>query len=161
MAVEVRKQSAPQAPARRPTYRVSAVVLMVLAGIAALLGAVILLGGEDQYVGLGGDLTWRVGDIGSVWGYGLLVAAAACLTAALGLIRRSMDAGTAQGDPRADLLVHAVVFLVVNAFLWVQDIALGGGLDYAYWVTIPWGIGLLGHALATIRAGRASPAPPR
>ncbi len=45
-----------------------------------------------------------------------------------------------------DLVWHAGIFLVVNAFLWAQDIIVGGGLDYAYWTTIPWGIGLATHA---------------
>ena len=47
-----------------------------------------------------------------------------------------------------DLLWHIGVFVVVNAFLWIQDIAAGGGLDYAYWTTIAWGFGLLLHILA-------------
>jgi hypothetical protein len=38
------------------------------------------------------------------------------------------------------------VFPPVNAFVWIQDFAIGGGLDYAYWVTIPWAIGLAIHA---------------
>ena len=31
--------------------------------------------------------------------------------------------------------------------LW-QDLAGGGGLDWAYWAFVPWGIGLLSHAMA-------------
>ena len=46
------------------------------------------------------------------------------------------------------LIWHAGIFLVVNAFLWLQDIAVGGGVEYAYWTTIPWGAGLAIHALA-------------
>lgn len=46
------------------------------------------------------------------------------------------------------LLWHAGVFVLVNAFLWIQDIAAGGGLEYAYWTTIPWALGLGFHALA-------------
>lgn len=34
----------------------------------------------------------------------------------------------------------------MNAFIWIQDIAIGGGVSYAYWITIPWGIGLAIHA---------------
>ena len=48
----------------------------------------------------------------------------------------------------SSLLWHAGVFVVVNAFLWIQDIVAGGGLEYAYWTTLPWGAGLAIHALA-------------
>jgi hypothetical protein len=48
----------------------------------------------------------------------------------------------------SSLVWHIGVFVVVNAFLWVQDIAAGGGLEYAYWTTIPWGLGLAFHVLA-------------
>ena len=37
----------------------------------------------------------------------------------------------------SSLLWHAGTFVVVNAFLWIQDIVAGGGLEYAYWTTIP------------------------
>lgn len=46
------------------------------------------------------------------------------------------------------LLWHGAVFAIVNTFLWVQDIVGGGGVDWAYWVTIPWGIGMLFHLIA-------------
>ncbi len=48
----------------------------------------------------------------------------------------------------SSLLWHLGAYVVVNAFLWIQDIVAGGGLEYAYWVTIPWGVGLAFHALA-------------
>jgi hypothetical protein len=55
---------------------------------------------------------------------------------------------------------HIAIFTVVNAFLWIEDIAAGGGLEYAYWVTIPWGIGLISHVsvymVASRRVGRGS-----
>ncbi len=38
----------------------------IVGGIAAFLGLFILFGPEDEYVGLGGDFSWRVGDISSV-----------------------------------------------------------------------------------------------
>ena len=47
-----------------------------------------------------------------------------------------------------DLMWHVGAFVLVNAFLWIQDIAAGGGVDYAYWTTIPWGVGLLAHIIA-------------
>jgi hypothetical protein len=52
------------------------------------------------------------------------------------------------------VIAHGVIFVLVNAFLWLQDIALGGGVDYAYWVTIPWGVGLAAQIVAVSRAER-------
>ena len=46
------------------------------------------------------------------------------------------------------LMWHIGTFVIVNAFLWFIDIAGGGGVQWAYWVTIPWGIGLSFHVLA-------------
>jgi hypothetical protein len=75
---------------------------------------------------------------------------AVALAVALGLSSRSTAGAHAAQPPSAwaDWALHATIFLVVNAFLWVQDIALGDGLNYAYWVTIPWAIGLGAHAFA-------------
>lgn len=43
------------------------------------------------------------------------------------------------------LMWHIAVYVIVNVFLWIMDFAQGGGLQWAYWVTIPWGIGLAFH----------------
>jgi hypothetical protein len=48
----------------------------------------------------------------------------------------------------SDLVWHSGIFVVVNAFLWIQDAVAGGGIEYAYWTTIPWAFGLLLHYLA-------------
>lgn len=50
-----------------------------------------------------------------------------------------------------ELFWHSGFFLVVNAFLWLQDIALGDGLNHAFWTTIPWGVGLAIHAFVVFR----------
>ena len=47
-----------------------------------------------------------------------------------------------------DLLWHLGVFVIVNAFIWLQDYYTGGGIEWAFWVTIPWGMGLAFHGLA-------------
>jgi hypothetical protein len=124
----------------------------IVGGIGAFLGLFILFGGDDQWVGIGGDLSWRVGDISTAWMYGLLVGGGLLLLIALGMVvfswRDSREHDRTQGTALTDLLWHAGIFLAVNAFIWVQDIAIGGGLEYGYWVTIPWGIGLAIHALA-------------
>ena len=70
------------------------------------------------------------------------------------LDRRSFVAGTAATAAAVALPATAQEAFpsrpvtIVNAFLWLQDLATGGGLEYAYWTTIPWGIGLLAHAIA-------------
>ena len=43
------------------------------------------------------------------------------------------------------LMWHVFAFVVVNGFLWGIDIVNGGGVDWAYWVTIAWGLGLVFH----------------
>jgi hypothetical protein len=43
---------------------------------------------------------------------------------------------------------HAATFVIVNAFLWGVGIVGGSGVDWAYWVTISWGIGLAFHVAA-------------
>ena len=53
-----------------------------------------------------------------------------------------------------DLMWHAGTFLIVNVFLWALDIVGGGGVNWAYWVTIGWGIGLAFHALDYFIEGR-------
>ncbi len=124
----------------------------ILGGVGALavfLGLFVLLAGEDQYLGFGGS-AWRVGDISAAWSYGLLIGGVALLAVAVALEAR--DLRHARSNKRqselAGLLTHVAIFTAVNALLWIEDIATGGGLDYAYWVTIPWGIGLLAHAVA-------------
>lgn len=131
-------------------------LLALFGGVATFLGLFILFGSEDEYVGLGGDLAWRVGDISSVWTYGLLIGGLALLgiLAAVTIIGRDM--GPVTTTPLQDLMFHAGVFVLVNAFIWAQDYALGTGLDYALWVTIPWGVGLLIHAITVVTAGAAT-----
>jgi hypothetical protein len=135
-------------------------VLLAILGIASLVtGVFILVGDETQWVGFGGDLSWQVGEIPPEVGYGLAIGGGVLLVVALALVlagRRSAARAEARERPLRDLVVHATVFLLVNAFLWAQDIVAGGGLEYAYWTTIPWVVGLAAHALATY-LGRGQP----
>ena len=48
---------------------------------------------------------------------------------------------------RSGLLWHLATFIIINGFLWAVD-AMQGGIDWAYWVTLSWGIGLLFHIAA-------------
>jgi len=43
------------------------------------------------------------------------------------------------------VLWHLVTFLIINAFLWFIDLQQGG-LEWAYWVSVTWGIALAFHA---------------
>ncbi|MSP22308.1 MAG: 2TM domain-containing protein [Dehalococcoidia bacterium] len=51
--------------------------------------------------------------------------------------------------------VHLGVYIVVNTGLWLMDIAIGGGLEWAYWTTIGWGIGVAAHGTMTFFANGA------
>jgi hypothetical protein len=140
--------NAKQTAASSPGLRVSETVLAIVGATAVFLGAFILLAGDDQYVGLGGDASWRVGDIALAWGIGLLVVGIVVALADAALVRwdRHRPASDARSTAGADVAVHAAVFVLVNAIVWLQDIALGGGVNYAWWLTVPWGIGLAIHA---------------
>ncbi len=117
----------------------------VIGAVATFLGFFILFGSENEYVGLGGDWSWRVGDISTAWTYFLLIGGIVLLAGWLFLVIAGRSRTPLEATPRGDLVWHYSVFILVNAFVWAQDFALGTGLDYAYLMTIPWGIGLAIH----------------
>ncbi len=148
--------------ASRPGLAVSLLVsrwvLAIVGGISAFVGTFILVGGESQWIGIGGEMSWQVSEIDPLWGWGLLVAGVVCIVAAV-IAFRATRGITVEESPGADLAVHAVVFLLVNAFLWIQNVLVSGTIDYALWVTVPWAIGLGVHLLAFLmNRGRASDA---
>lgn len=118
----------------------------IIGGIAAFLGLFVMFGPEDEYVGLGGDLSWRVGDISDAWMYSLLIGGFVLLGIAVSMAIVGRHRPSVESTPFSDLMLHAGVFTAVNAFVWIQDFAIGGGLDYALWLTIPWAFGLAIHA---------------
>lgn len=127
-------------------------LVTMLGGVATFLGLFILFGDEDQSVGLGGDFAWTVGEISSTWAYGLLTAGIVGLAVAATMTVTGRRMGPVRTTPLEDLAFHTGVFVLVNAFLWAQDYALGSGLDYAHYVTIPWTVGLLAHAATAFKA---------
>jgi hypothetical protein len=52
-----------------------------------------------------------------------------------------------------DFMYHLMVFVFVNGLLVILDVRAGTadgavlGLDWAYWVILFWGMGLVGHAI--------------
>jgi hypothetical protein len=56
-----------------------------------------------------------------------------------------------------DFVWHLAAYLVVNALLFAQDWAAGDGINWAYWVAIPWGAGVLFHAVAIVMGRRDEP----
>jgi MFS family permease len=50
---------------------------------------------------------------------------------------------------------HIGAFLIINAFFWLLDLALGEpGVQWAWWITGAWGLALAFHVLAYLVAGR-------
>lgn len=47
-----------------------------------------------------------------------------------------------------DVMWHVATFVIINGFLWAIDIVQGEGVQWAFWVTIAWGIGLAFHVAA-------------
>lgn len=135
-------------------------ILGIVGGIALFLGFFVMFAGEGQSIGLGGDLSWEVGEISDVWMYGLIVGGAVLLVTAVSMAIVGRRMTPVESSPLADLLVHTGVFLVVNAFIWAQDIALGDGVNYAWWITVPWGIGLLTHAGVYLASRSRTPIQP-
>jgi cell division protein FtsW (lipid II flippase) len=54
-----------------------------------------------------------------------------------------------------DVMWHVASFIIINAFLWFLDLRQAGA-DWAFWVTIVWGIGLAVH-VAYYFIGEAGP----
>lgn len=67
----------------------------------------------------------------------------------------ALRSARARAKSLADLLWHIGAFVIVNAFLWLMDLTLGdGGADWAYWITVFWGLALAFHVLAYLIGGR-------
>jgi hypothetical protein len=61
------------------------------------------------------------------------------------------DATTERTRQVVDLEWHAGAFLVLNAFFWALDVFLGqSGVQWAFWITLFWGLGLAFHALTVV-----------
>jgi hypothetical protein len=48
-----------------------------------------------------------------------------------------------------NLMWHIGVFVVINGFFWTLDLITGAeGIQWAYWITIFWGVALAFHVVA-------------
>lgn len=75
----------------------------------------------------------------------------------MGTDRTPSEAELAQRRARylTGLLWHLGAFVIINAFFWMLDLLLGEpGLQWAYWITIFWGLALAFHVLAWLIDGR-------
>jgi hypothetical protein len=74
---------------RRSLFRGIEWLLGILGGLAVFLGAFILLAGDEQSIGLGGQVSWQVDEIDPAWGYSLLAVGALALLATVVLVLRT------------------------------------------------------------------------
>lgn len=55
----------------------------------------------------------------------------------------------------AGLWWHVGTFVVMNAFFWILDLLVGAsGVQWAYWITLFWGLALAFHVVAYLVDGR-------
>lgn len=140
----------PQRVGGGPGWRFTEWLLGILGVVGLFLGLFIFVAGDEQYVGFGGDLSWRVGDVSPAWAGGLVVGGIVLIVSAAVMLVSGMNRFAdvvPAGRRSSEILWHLGIFVVVNALIWAQDLATGGGV-YAYWVTIPWAVGLGAHAIA-------------
>jgi len=71
------------------------------------------------------------------------------------------DAPTAEARARtrakylSGLLWHVGAFIIISACFWILDLTVGeNGLQWAYWITAVWAVGLAFHILAYYIDGR-------
>jgi two-component system LytT family sensor kinase len=60
-----------------------------------------------------------------------------------------------RADEYIGLLWHIAAFVIVNPFLLFLDWRTGHRIDWAYWVIIPWAVGLAFHVFAYVIGDRA------
>ena len=49
-----------------------------------------------------------------------------------------------------DLIWHVSVFAIIIPMLWFIDLGTGSGIDWAYWPTIGWGLGVAFHVASYV-----------
>lgn len=61
--------------------------------------------------------------------------------------RQDLKRKQARQALKSRLKRHAIAYLAVNAFLFAIDLS-SGGLNWAFWPLLGWGLGLVMHAIA-------------
>ena len=61
---------------------------------------------------------------------------------------------TRRAEYLSGLIWHGGTFVIINGFFWILDIVGGGGVSWAFWITVVWGLALAFHALAYYVDGR-------
>ena len=59
--------------------------------------------------------------------------------------RSAEERARSRANDYSGMLWHIATFIIINGMLWTMDLIQGGGLDWAYWITLFWGIGLAFH----------------
>jgi hypothetical protein len=54
-----------------------------------------------------------------------------------------------QAKKIADFFIHLFWFIVINIFLYFLDYRDNGVINWAYWATFGWGIGIISHSIDT------------
>ena len=133
----------------------------IVGGLATFLGLFIYFGSDTRSIGLGGEWSWTVGEIDPMWAYGFMIGGVVLLAATWWMVTVGRERTPAAATPTTILAQHTVIFALVNAIVWLQDYAMGDGLDYALWLTVPWGVALLAHAWYAFRDEGSTTIAPR
>jgi hypothetical protein len=72
-------------PVRGTGWSVVQWLLGIVGGIATFLGFFVAFGADTEYIGLGGDMSWRVGEVSDAWMYTLLLGGLVMLAGAFGM----------------------------------------------------------------------------
>ena len=68
---------------------------------------------------------------------------------------RARERARERAEYLSGLIWHAGTYVIINVFLWALDIYTGAsGVQWAFWVTIGWGLAVAFHALAYLVDGR-------
>lgn len=66
-----------------------------------------------------------------------------------------VDRARARARYLTGLMWHIGAFVILNAFFWTLDLIVGqSGVQWAFWITLFWGLALAFHVLAYVVAGR-------
>lgn len=59
---------------------------------------------------------------------------------------KNLDPNRIKARKISGFLIHLFWFILINIILYILDYSQNGRIDYAYWTTFGWGIGIISHA---------------